>query len=101
MSLRLFISGIGTDVGKTLAAAILTEALQADYWKPVQSGNEQPDSKTVAALISNKKTVIHPEAYSFKAPLSPHLAASLEHAKIEMVEIKPPVTSNHLVIEGA
>ena len=99
--MRLFVTGIGTDVGKTMVSAVLTEALQADYWKPVQSGNDQPDSKTVAALISNSKTIIHAEAYSFKAPVSPHLAASMEQAHIDIQNIKLPVTSNHLIIEGA
>jgi dethiobiotin synthetase len=37
---KYFITGIGTDVGKTLVSAILTEALQANYWKPVQCGIE-------------------------------------------------------------
>lgn len=101
MSLRLFISGIGTDVGKTLVSAILTEALQADYWKPVQSGNDEPDSRTVAALLSNSRTNIHPEAYSFKAPLSPHQAAGLEQQVIDIAKIITPVTANHLLIEGA
>ncbi|WP_423787497.1 AAA family ATPase, partial [Klebsiella pneumoniae] len=32
---NIFITGIGTDVGKTVASAILAEALSADYWKPV------------------------------------------------------------------
>jgi len=102
MSKRLFISGIGTDVGKTLVSAILTEALQADYWKPVQSGNEQSeDARTVASLISNTRTRIHPEAYSFKAPLSPHFAAELEGAEIDLAKIVLPSTGNHLLIEGA
>ncbi len=30
---RYFVTGIGTDVGKTVASAILVEALNADYWK--------------------------------------------------------------------
>ena len=34
----IFVTGIGTDVGKTVASAILCEALEADYWKPVQAG---------------------------------------------------------------
>ena len=38
MGQTIFITGTGTDVGKTVAAAILTEALEADYWKPVQAG---------------------------------------------------------------
>jgi dethiobiotin synthetase len=37
--MKLFITGIGTDVGKTIASAIITEALQADYWKPIQAGD--------------------------------------------------------------
>ena len=36
--MNLFITGIGTNVGKTIVSAVLTEALQADYWKPIQSG---------------------------------------------------------------
>ena len=37
----IFITGIGTDTGKTVVAAIITEALQAAYWKPVQAGFDQ------------------------------------------------------------
>ena len=37
--MKLFITGIGTDVGKTVASAIVVEALEADYWKPVQAGD--------------------------------------------------------------
>ena len=39
MSVTYFITGIGTNVGKTIASAILTEALEADYWKPLQAGD--------------------------------------------------------------
>ncbi len=56
----IFISGIGTGIGKTLIAAIITEALKADYWKPVQAGFE-PDSGLIAPLVSNSQTVIDPE----------------------------------------
>lgn len=100
--MRLFVTGIGTDVGKTLAAAILTEALEADYWKPIQSGNIQTeDAMTVWSLISNNRTHIHKEAYSFREPVSPHLAAALENTVIDTDAIKCPVTDKHLVIEGA
>jgi len=54
--MKLFITGISTDVGKTVASAIITEALEADYWKPVQAGDlEHSDSHKVEAYISNKK----------------------------------------------
>ena len=36
----IFITGIGTGIGKTLVAAVVTEALEAAYWKPVQAGFE-------------------------------------------------------------
>ena len=54
---KLFVTGIGTDVGKTVVAAVLTEALQADYWKPVQAGDlDNTDTMKVKRLISNKKS---------------------------------------------
>jgi len=100
--MNYFVSGIGTNVGKTLVSAILVEALKADYWKPVQSGTtEGMDSETVRSLISNGQTVIHPESYLLKEPLSPHFAAKLEGVEIELSKIIRPETSNTLIIEGA
>ncbi len=97
-----FITGIGTGVGKTFAAAILTEALQADYWKPVQCGIEGgTDTERVKSLITNSKTVFHKEAYCFKEPASPHLAAELEYEKIRMEKFLLPESTNHFIIEGA
>ena len=100
--MNYFITGIGTNVGKTIASAILTEALNADYWKPIQSGtNEGLDSTTIKALISNTKTIIHPETYLLKEPLSPHMAAKIDGVKIELKNIQLPKTQNDLIIEGA
>jgi dethiobiotin synthetase len=99
---KYFISGIGTGIGKTLASAILTEKLNADYWKPIQSGDlEQSDSITVKSLTSNDKTIIHPESYRLNHPLSPHLSAKLDQIEIELDRIVVPQTNNHLIIEGA
>jgi dethiobiotin synthetase len=100
--MNLFITGIGTNVGKTVVSAILTEALKADYWKPVQSGVvDGKDSNIVKSLITNSKTLIHPESYLLKEPLSPHFAAKLEQIEIDIEKIRIPETSNHLIIEGA
>lgn len=100
--MNYFITGIGTNVGKTIVSAIITEALQADYWKPIQSGTiEGKDSETIKDLISNTKTVIHPESYLLEAPLSPHFAASKEGVTIDLQNIKKPSTQKHLIIEGA
>lgn len=84
----IFITGIGTDVGKTIAAAVLTEALQADYWKPVQAGFENgTDSTFIQSLISNTNTIIHPETYKLKLPASPHIAAKNENQRIDLDKI--------------
>lgn len=100
--MNYFITGIGTNVGKTIVSAILTEALQADYWKPIQSGTiEGKDSETIRDLISNSKTYIHPESYLLKEPLSPHFAAKIDDIKIELDKILLPKTTHDLIIEGA
>lgn len=100
--MKVFITGIGTDVGKTIVSAIITEALHADYWKPVQAGDlEQSDSHKVQRYLSNSKTVIHPNSYALQTPASPHYAAQLDQITIDLANITEPVTDNHLVIEGA
>jgi len=99
---QFFISGIGTDVGKTVISAILTEALQADYWKPIQSGDlENSDTIKVKSLVSNTKSIFHPEAYRFPQPLSPHAAAFQVGIEISLNKISFPNTQNNLIIEGA
>ena len=97
---QFFVTGISTDVGKTIASAVLVEALEADYWKPVQTGDDS-DSETISNLISNTKTVLHKSSYSLKAPMSPHAAAALEGVYIDHNKIQEPKTENHMVIEGA
>ena len=100
--MKLFITGISTDVGKTIASAIITEALQADYWKPVQAGDlEYSDSHKIRNYISNSTTTIHENSYRLHTPASPHLAARLDGITIDIQKIKEPETANHLVIEGA
>ena len=97
-----FISGISTDVGKTVVSAIITEALEADYWKPIQAGElENCDTKKVKRLVSNSKSKFHPNAYALKTPMSPHGAADIDGIEIDIKKIKSPKTNNHLVIEGA
>lgn len=99
---RVFVTGISTEVGKTVASAILVEALQADYWKPVQAGDlHQSDSHKIRDLISNTKTEIHPNSYALKTPMSPHAAAEIDGVEIALGQIIPPQTENNLVIEGA
>ena len=102
MQKQYFITGISTEVGKTVAAAIITEALQADYWKPIQAGElDNSDTHKVKRLISNSKSVFHENSYALKTPMSPHAAAEIEGVTIDLKKIILPKTKNHLVIEGA
>ena len=111
MTPPIFITGIGTGIGKTIAAAIVAEALQADYWKPVQAGYEDgTDSNFIRQSLSNASSVVHPELYKLKMAVSPHIAAREENITISLSDIKnrltainadPRVKKNGIVIEGA
>jgi len=101
--MKLFITGIGTDVGKTIAAAIVTQSLEADYWKPIQAGDlEDSDSHKIKKYLSNTTAIIHPNSYAFTTSASPHLAAELDGVVVDVKQVTEPLTNNsHLVIEGA
>jgi len=100
--MKYFITGIGTEIGKTLASAILVEALNADYWKPIQAGElEYSDSQKVKDLISNPTSQFHAESYRLKLPMSPHAAAHNDKINIELSKCQLPNTSNSLIVEGA
>ncbi len=96
--MNYFITAIGTDSGKTLAAAILCKALGADYWKPVQAGLPR-DADTIKMLMPGCK--IHPETYLLTTPASPHAAAKIDGVEIDLNKFTIPTTNNSLVIEGA
>ena len=97
-----FVTGIGTEIGKTITSAILVEYLKADYWKPIQSGDlDFSDTIKVKNLISNKKTQFHTESYRLTQPYSPHYSAQLDGVTINLNEIKITKTNNNLIIEGA
>jgi dethiobiotin synthetase len=98
----IFITGIGTGIGKTIISAIVTEKLKADYWKPVQAGDlNNSDTLKVKSLVSNNISNFHPEAYRLTQPYSPHKAAAMDKIVIDMQNITAPQTDNQLIIEGA
>ncbi|MCF8322654.1 MAG: dethiobiotin synthase [Flavobacterium sp.] len=100
--MKLFITGISTDVGKTIASAIIVEALEADYWKPIQAGDlDNSDTHKVKSQISNTKSRFFENSYALKTPASPNYAAELDGIAIDLQHIIEPQTKNHLVIEGA
>ncbi|QXV64551.1 dethiobiotin synthase [Mucilaginibacter sp. 21P] len=102
MSNKIFVTGIGTGIGKTLISAILVEKLKADYWKPIQSGDlHDSDTLKVKSLVSNDKTIFYNEAYRLTQPYSPHKSAALDGITIDEKTIIAPQTENTLLIEGA
>jgi dethiobiotin synthetase len=101
---RIFVTGIGTGIGKTFVSAILAKALEADYWKPVQAGYEEgTDSEWVARWLQETGSVVHPEVYRLAKPASPHIAAREEGITIDISKIceKIPQNDRTLLIEGA
>lgn len=95
---RWIVAGIGTDVGKTVVSALLLHILDADYWKPVECGPVK-DSEEIKIWAPDAR--VHPPAYSFSAPKSPHHAAELEQMSIAHKKIIIPQSNNSLVIEMA
>jgi dethiobiotin synthetase len=98
----LFISGIGTDVGKTIVSAIYMCGLQSNYWKPLQAGIEpETDTQCVQRLTGLPENRFMPEYRVLKTPASPHWAAELEGIEIDPNAIQIPESNRPLLIEGA
>lgn len=89
----LFVSGTGTDVGKTVVAGAILAALHARgervvAFKPVVSGTEAgsdpdwpADHELLATATGDDPANVSPAV--FAAPLSPHLAAELAGAPLD------------------
>jgi dethiobiotin synthetase len=104
MANRFFITGTDTGIGKTVVSALLCAALDATYWKPIQTGTREGSDRNMVmklAEIPASKTI--PENYKFGPPVSPHLAARLAGARIELRKIKIPrlAANEALIVEGA
>jgi dethiobiotin synthetase len=101
---RFFITGTDTGVGKTVVSALLCAALDAIYWKPIQTGTrEGTDRATVMRLAKLSAARTIPEAFRFAPPVSPHLAARCAGVKIGLRKIRMPEIASHenLIVEGA
>ena len=104
MPSRFFITGTDTGIGKTIVSALLCAALDAIYWKPIQTGaREGTDRDTVIRLAALPRDRALPEAYRFAPPVSPHLAARRAGVRIELRKIKlsPLMLDGNLIVEGA
>ena len=102
MNKDLFVTGTDTCVGKTLLSAVFVAALNRKYWKPIQTGAyEGADRESIMLWTNVPEERIHPEAFVFDAPLSPHLAAEQQGRKIDLQLIRRPSDSEPIIIEGA
>lgn len=102
MSARIVVTGTDTGIGKTVFSAALAGALDANYWKPVQSGlEEETDSQAVQRMLGLAADRILPERYSLKTPASPHLAADIDGVSIDIAALRLPEVPGPLVVEGA
>ena len=98
---QLFITGIGTEIGKTVCSAILTKYFKADYWKPIQSGDLHfSDSMKIKEWVG-ENVIIYPERYRLQLAASPHQSALEEGILINSNDFKLPETQNNLIVEGA
>jgi dethiobiotin synthetase len=99
----LFVTGTDTNVGKTLLSALLVAALDAMYWKPIQTGvRDGIDRQTVIKLAEIPETQTIPECYCFDPPVSPHLAAEESAVRIDLARIQPPKNlARPIIVEGA
>lgn len=103
-AVRIFVTGTDTDVGKTVASAVLTLGLDGSYWKPIQCGTEpETDREAVRRWTALAADRFLEEVYTFQSPLSPHAAAELEGVEISLDRIcsAPLPGDRPLIIEGA
>lgn len=97
--MQIFVSGIHTDIGKTIVSSILVKSLNADYWKPVQAGGlSNTDADIVRKFNPNSK--IFPSQYNLQNATSPHFAATQENINIKIEDFVFP-NSDKLIVEGA
>ncbi|MEY8760207.1 dethiobiotin synthase [Chryseobacterium tongliaoense] len=101
MQKKLFVTGIGTEVGKTVCSAILVQYFQADYWKPVQSGDLHYTDSMKIKDWAGDNIFCHPETYRLKLAASPHQSAAEENKLIRVDDFQLPQTSKPLIVEGA
>ena len=101
MSKKYFVTGIGTSVGKTIVSAVLVKLWNAEYWKPIQSGDlESSDSLMLRALVGNE-LIVHPERFKLNTAASPHYSAEVDGVEISIQDFQLPETSGNLIVEGA
>jgi dethiobiotin synthetase len=101
MKKAIAIAGIHTDIGKTIASAVIAEATGADYWKPVQAGKDERDAELLKKLLTNGQGRVYNEAVVLSQPLSPHTAAEIDNIEVDYKKFAWPETDKTLLVETA
>src|SRR5271168_2481667 len=99
-----FVTGTDTNVGKTVLSALLVAALDALYWKPVQTGAiDGTDRELVRTWSGAPKDRLLRERYRFDPPVSPHLAAREAGLRITLDSFEFPEAQagRTWIVEGA
>jgi len=99
--MNYFITGTHTDAGKTFISGLLVKALDAHYWKPIQSGIQERDTEWIQTFAKVEEGKLLKERYLLTSPESPHSAAEKDNVIIDINSFKLPEVNNHLIVEGA
>ena len=102
----VFVTGTGTDVGKTVLAAAIARSMAAtgarvSVFKPAVSGLDQdaePDHALLRRAAGSTQSDAEVAPYRFGPPVSPHLAAELVGEPIDPEHV---VASARAAAEGA
>jgi dethiobiotin synthetase len=97
----IVVTGTDTDVGKTVFAAALTNAMNAYYWKPIQAGLDDGGDARLVERLGVPAARILPNAYALNTPCSPHRAAEIDGIEIDPYTLQPPTVEGSLIVEGA
>lgn len=118
MTKGIFITGTGTDIGKTFVTALIAKklnesGLKTGYYKAALSGAKRLNSELVlgdakyvcevSGLKYNPKKLV---SYAYETAVSPHLAAKIEGNPIEIDTVKRDFESlkkdfDYITVEGS
>ncbi len=118
MAKSVFITGTGTDIGKTYVSALivknlLQKGLNTCYYKPALSGAEiidgilyAGDAEYVKKISQLKEETSSIVSFAYQNPVSPHLASELENKPFSMEKVINDYKQiaekyDYIVIEGA
>jgi dethiobiotin synthetase len=108
-----FVTGTGTEVGKTVVAAVIARSLAAGgarvaVFKPAESGlgeTGEPDHALLRRAAGSTQPDDEIAPYRYADPVSPHLGAELAGAKIDPARLQAAARraserADYLVCEG-